>query len=446
MSFITDRQTLEDLNIFGKRGRQSIYNIFNRTNTQGGAELLEQMFQYPLSDTDSINQRSCIIRYFQENEQTFPFRNEHFDAIEQYLSDTDERSQLIQENNTLERKFKNLIGSDTAYQQLSKGVAALLTVVHQLRDLISQWKQNKGIAPYLPELNSMQAILDTAGWEQAFNLNSAAKLSYEENAVLDKLFRYQHLEKVKKLLSHVYLMDVYASVAAVAAERGFVFPEAVANDTQGIHLMNAYHPQLEKPVANTISITPESNVVFLTGANMAGKSTFMKTLGITLYLAHMGFPVPAERMQFQVKDGMFTTINLSDNLNAGYSHFYAEVLRVKKVAEHLRSGKKLFVIFDELFRGTNVKDAYEATVAITKAFAAKRLSNFVISTHIMEAGETLRSGYPNVNFVYLPTKMIEHKPVYTYTLEQGISADRHGMMIINNEGILDILKSGLLKN
>jgi DNA mismatch repair ATPase MutS len=175
---------------------------------------------------------------------------------------------------------------------------------------------------------------------------------------------------------------------------------------------------------------------------MAGKSTFMKSLGIALFLAHMGMPVPASSMVFSVQDAIYTTINLSDNLNAGASHFYAEVLRVKKVARELSLGKRLFVIFDELFRGTNVKDAYEATVALTSAFAGHKDSIFVISTHIIEAGDVLKERHDNIYFTYLPTRMQGTKPVYTYTLEKGITADRHGMIIINNEGILENLKNG----
>jgi len=94
-----------------------------------------------------------------------------------------------------------------------------------------------------------------------------------------------------------------------------------------------------------------------------------------------------------------------------------------------------------LFRGTNVKDAYEGTIAITRAFAEKRNCMFVVSTHIIEAGDVLKEQCDNINFVYLPTKMDGNKPVYTYRLEQGITADRHGMIIINNERILEIIRS-----
>jgi DNA mismatch repair ATPase MutS len=138
---------------------------------------------------------------------------------------------------------------------------------------------------------------------------------------------------------------------------------------------------------------------------------------------------------------MFTTINLADNLNMGYSHFYAEVLRLKKVAEQVARTENLIVIFDELFRGTNVKDAYDATVAVTAAFAEKRNCTFIISTHIIEAGEVLREKCDNINFVYFPTVMNGNKPGYTYQLSAGITNDRHGMMIINNEDIIGIIKS-----
>src|SRR6185295_7447432 len=109
-----------------------------------------------------------------------------------------------------------------------------------------------------------------------------------------------------------------------------------------------------------------------------------------VYIAHMGFPVAAKSMEFSVFDGIYTTINLPDNLGIGASHFYAEVLRVKKMASELNSGKSLFIIFDELFRGTNVKDAHEATVAVTNAFAGNKTSMFIISSHIVEAGEALK--------------------------------------------------------
>jgi DNA mismatch repair ATPase MutS len=206
-----------------------------------------------------------------------------------------------------------------------------------------------------------------------------------------------------------------------------------------LDIKGVYHPYVPNAVSNDLFIDKNSNLVFLTGANMAGKSTFMKSLGIAVFLAHVGFPIPAQSMTFSVQDGLFTTINLADNLNLGYSHFYTEVMRVKKVAYEVAKDKKFFVIFDELFRGTNVKDAYDATVAISAAFSKRSKSTFVISTHIIEAGEALQEQCENIQCIFLPTEMRGDTPVYTYTIQPGITADRHGMVIIQNEKIMDIL-------
>ncbi|WP_241237832.1 MutS-related protein [Pseudoflavitalea rhizosphaerae] len=159
-----------------------------------------------------------------------------------------------------------------------------------------------------------------------------------------------------------------------------------------------------------------SNVIFLTGANMAGKSTWMKSIGISMYLAHIGFPVAAQQMEFSIREGIYSSINVADNIGLGYSHFYAEVVRVKHAAD--ATAKHLLLMFDELFKGKN--------------------SLFIVSTHIIEVGEALKKLH-NVQFTFMPTVMKGMMPQYTYKLKKGITEDRQGMMIIRNEGILDLI-------
>ncbi|WP_442588812.1 MutS-related protein [Pedobacter sp. AW31-3R] len=440
MSFSVDKQTLDDLNIFTKKGRDSVFGLFNRNRTRGGAEILEQMFRYPLSDAGAINQRSRIIRFFQTSKMTFPFNEEWFDLIEQYLSNVDERSKLSQEENKLGRTFNNLIGADTAYRQVAKAVTAVIDMMNAFQQFLDQLSTHKDHASYLEETEAIKAIFGDAELQHVLQDAGKEKQTYEKTAEYDQLLRFKKKSLLQKLLSFAYQLDVYIAVANVAESRKFVFPLALSGTEDTMKLEGLYHPLLEKAIDNDLLVTPRSNFIFLTGANMAGKSTFMKSLGITVFLAHMGFPVPAGKMEFPVMDGLFSTINLPDDLSMGYSHFYAEVLRVKKVAEQLAQSRKLFVIFDELFRGTNVKDAYEATVALTAAFARKKNCIFVVSTHIIEAGETLKDRCNNIQFCYLPTLMDGEKPVYTYKLKAGITEDRHGMIIIHNEGIIDILK------
>jgi DNA mismatch repair ATPase MutS len=95
-------------------------------------------------------------------------------------------------------------------------------------------------------------------------------------------------------------------------------------------------------------------------------------------------------------------------------------------------------MFDELFKGTNVKDAYDGTLAVTEAFSGYRGCLFIVSTHIIEVGEALK-GHSNIHCVYMPTVMDGAHPRYTYKLQEGITADRQGMMIIQNEGILELI-------
>jgi DNA mismatch repair ATPase MutS len=440
MAFIIDKQTLDDLNVFGKRGKNSIYGLFNTTRTRGGAQILEEMFLYPLSEVEKINKRSSIIRYFQENGMQFPFRGELFDTVEHYLSNTDSRTRLAPEEDTLQRKLKGAMGADADYEQLHKGTLAAIEIVNRLRTFIDGMKQSRDVEAYREEVEEMERLVKEPDFAPLFAENGAKKLPYAKTALLDSLIRFKLREQFRRLLYRIYNLDVYIAVALVATNHRFSFAKVLPGGNNTLRVKGMYHPEVKNAVANTLSVDRSNNVIFLTGANMAGKSTFMKTLGITVYLAHIGFPVPAESMEISVLEGMFTTINLPDNLNMGYSHFYAEVLRVKKVAEQLGRSKNLLVIFDELFRGTNVKDAYDATVAITKAFSGKRDCLFVISTHIIEAGDTLGGLCDNIHFVYFPTVMDGNVPGYTYTLTDGITSDRHGMMIINNEKVLDIIR------
>jgi DNA mismatch repair ATPase MutS len=441
MSFNTDKQTLDDLNIIGKPGGDSIYNIFNNTHTRGGADILEQMFLYPMGDAAAINTRSQIIQYFKSIKAQFPFKSELLSSTELYLGMTDDRTRLSHEKNTIGNKFTNLISADGDQKVIYKGISATIDILHDVNDFLYKIKSSASETPYRKDMEEISVLIADPDFEPLIKEKTSSKLSYAKMVDYDAILRFRFRNKIKKLLSYIYQLDVYISVAKIATERNFVFPKALDKELHTVILKGVYHPMVKKAIPNTIHITPESNIVFLTGANMAGKSTFMKSLGIAMYLAHMGFPVAAEKMEFSVRDGIYTTINLPDDLNSGNSHFYAEVLRVKKVARELGIAKNLFIIFDELFRGTNVKDAYEATIAITEAFAEKRNCMFVVSTHIIEAGEVLKERCDNINFTYLPTLMDGNKPIYTYTLESGITADRHGMIIINNEGILEIIKS-----
>jgi DNA mismatch repair protein MutS len=424
----TDQQTIDDLGIFGKHNSGGIFDLYNSAHTRGGEEMLKELFRKPLSDKDDINRRSSIIKHFAEMQAGFPFTAASFDMAEKYLMNSnDGRHQNTGPN---EKEMQN-------------GVAAVIAILWAAKEFIALPDVTNIIA-WQTEREAIAALLAEPAFEPALRAKPSGKLPYSAITAYDILFRVREQDKIKELLNHVYRLDVYISVAQVAVERKFAFATALEKGGCELKLEGVYHPELKSPVANTLAIDPGQNVVFLTGANMAGKSTFLRAISTAVYVAHMGFPVAAVSMAFSVMDGVYTTINLPDQLGIGASHFYVEVLRVKKMAAELNKGKSLFVLFDELFRGTNVKDAHEASVAVISAFARKQTSMFIISSHIVEAAEELREK-SNIGFQYLPTIMKDKAPEYTYTLRQGVTDDRHGMIIIRNEGILETLENGKKK-
>ena len=446
MSFIIDKQTLNDLGIFSHKKDMSVYAIYNNARTRGGSQILEEMFFNPLDSYELIRRRATLIDYFQRTEAVFPFRSTWFDSAEFYLSNTDERTRIVVDpsavgkGDSMQHKLRKMIKTDTEFEQAESGIVSLIAIVNTLDEFTARMAEDSQLQAVTVTLFEIRKILQSEVFAPVISAKGKEKLSLEEAAFFDSLLRYDNHGKVRQLLDYIYHLDVYISVAGVARERNFSRAEVLPAEENVMELKGAFHPMLKSPVANDLTISAENNIIFLTGANMAGKSTFMKTFGIAVFLAHVGFPVPAQSMRFSVRDGLFTTINLPDNLNQGFSHFYAEVRRLKRCAQSVNKWPNLVIIFDELFRGTNVKDAYDATVAVTEAFSHKKSSIFMISTHIIEAGEELKQLCRNIEYIYLPTVMEGSVPKYTYRLEKGITADRHGMIIIRNEGILDILK------
>ncbi|NML23634.1 DNA mismatch repair protein [Pseudoflavitalea sp. G-6-1-2] len=424
----TDDQTISDLEIFSKKSGGGIFDIYNHVHTRGGETLLGELFRQPLSDRDAINRRSSIIGSFARLNIPFPYHTSIFDTAEKYLSHTEEEMKAKGNRMTLGEK------------EIQNGVNAILEIFRVTLAFIEQPKII-AIPDYDAEREAINNLITAPAFEPALKESEKARLSYSAVTAFDSLFRIAEREKIQQLLKAIYHLDVYMSVAMTALERKFIFPKALEKGQAILNVKGVYHPSLKKPVANDLQMNGGKNVLFLTGANMAGKSTFLRSLSTALYIAHMGFPVAATSMEFSVLDGIYTTVNLPDNLGIGASHFYVEVLRVKKMAQELSSGGSFFILFDELFRGTNVKDAHEATVAVIKGFTRKSNSLFIVSSHIVEAGEQLKDS-SNVDFQFLPTRMKGHVPEYTYQLERGITDDRHGMIIIRNEGILDILEKG----
>jgi hypothetical protein len=340
----------------------------------------------------------------------------------------------------LRRKAMAALVRDETYGFLREGLLAAVNGLYILSKFLRELVAKDPMGPYASQAKVAMAVLEDRRLAAVLGDDKREDWPLLTVARHDHLLRTRlrsKLEAVRNILSE---LDVCIGVGNLARANGWGYARASPPTDNIVWIEGLKHPAVSHAVGNSIMLEKNTNMLFLTGANMAGKSTFMKAFGVSVYLAHMGFPVAATEMAFSVRDGLFSSINVADDLSQGHSHFYAEVLRVKKVAQAVSEGKRLVVLFDELFKGTNVKDAYDGTLAVTDAFSRYRRCAFIISTHIVEAGEALRKRRDNLRFAYLPTVLENGRPRYPYVLEEGIAADRVGMMIIENEGIIDIIK------
>ena len=440
-SFCTDRQTTEDLNLLGKYKTDAIFSLYNRTKTKGGEQLLEQYFQHPLTAAAAIEERQGNIRSLVGASLVFPVDNKEFEALEQYLTSFAPVGKARLFTEILKRKSKAVAGMKEEQEHVNALLIDGLKALLKLRE----WFRGKlaGIdSGYLKALTRRYLpLLENKLLDSAANDIVNGNLSVTQQRKYESFLRGSHHNELNALLRHCYELDLFLGIAALTAEMHYCFPVIDHGKQALLKLKGAYHPGLKKAVGNDLRLDARQNLLFLTGANMAGKSTFMKTIGICFYLAHMGFPVPATEMETTVYDGFYSSINLPDNISKGYSHFYAEVLRVKDVAKEVAAGKKLLIIFDELFKGTNVKDAFDATSGVAKAMLDYKQSLFVLSTHIVEVGALLKQEAVGIQYKYMPSLLEGNATRYTYTLQEGISDDRHGMMIIRQEGIFDLFPS-----
>jgi DNA mismatch repair protein MutS len=422
MKFFADKQTLDDLNILGRHKSKSMSRLFDTVITEGGRKLMDFMFKNPLTNFEDLNTRSSIFRYFEALAIPFPFTVEEVNILENTLGSGRHNNVFSTAVSILAQKALQVAAQDKDYEQLNLHICKSIELLNRFNDFSQDLPLE---AAYREHIETIKGI---------FKLPALAWLKKERGVMglpFFKLIRYEHQLKtglraqLKQLIEMIFELDVYIAVSSTGKQRGFSYATALPRSVNTLTIVDLYHPAVENAIGNTVSLCQDNNVLFLTGADMAGKSTLTKSFGISIYLAHMGFPVAASYMDFSVKDGLYTSVNVPDSLQMRYSHFYTEVMRVKTIALELAGDKDLVVIFDELFKGINVKDASDAILSITEAFSANRKCFFVISTHITEAGQTISTPYHNFRFAYLPTVMDGLIPGYPYLLKDAVTTDRN---------------------
>ena len=197
------------------------------------------------------------------------------------------------------------------------------------------------------------------------------------------------------------------------------------------------HPLLpsDRKVCNDLQIEALGELLIITGSNMAGKSTFLRTVGVNLCLAYAGGPVNATVMR-TVPFRLYTCIWIGDSLGDGFSYFYAVVKRLKGLLEALQpdsSGLPLLYLVDEIFRGTNNRERLIGSHAYVKALIGASGVG-LIATHDLDLA-TLTEGFPQARNVHFSDDVAGGKLIFDYRLRPGPSPTTNALKIMAIEGL-----------
>jgi len=443
---VVDKQTLRDLEIFSNQTEGNcIFENLNRTQTSGGKQNLKHRFLNPCKSIQEIHKTQETVRFLKENPTAWniPFNDLFLRSIELYIKSNIEPVKHYNGLFTLNALF-NFIIDRQAYQIIKGGLFELSRFIEGLKRMVNSAKEP------LPQLLSKFRD-EVESFLNAPDVNKyLSKIVNQQTNIInvyhaDSYFRTVKRDQIASFIELIYQLDALQSMASVADELSFCFPQFIENNHAEVVIYDLFHPLLQHPIPNSISISKNANVVFLTGPNMAGKTTFLKSLGIAVLLAHMGMGVPAKNMRLTYFDKLISSINVEENIFKGHSFFFSEVLRVKDLALSLSNGMRVFALFDELFKGTNAGDAFAASEVVIKGFVNWPNSLFVVSSHLFELGQTLTK-YQGCCFVRFDSISNNGTIEFDYVIKEGISNTRLGLTIIEKEQILKLLGLNNQKN
>ncbi|KNY30411.1 MutS family DNA mismatch repair protein [Pseudobacteroides cellulosolvens] len=193
------------------------------------------------------------------------------------------------------------------------------------------------------------------------------------------------------------------------------------------------HPLLgQNGVSNDLKIKNQVKVLLITGSNMSGKSTLLRTVGINLVLAYAGAPVCAQSFSASIAD-IHTCMRVSDDLGKSISSFYAELLRIKEIVNRAESGEKVFFLLDEIFKGTNSRDRHMGARVLIKRLCQLNCSGLV-STHDLELSDLENEGFEVKNY-HFEEYYKDNKINFDYKLREGVSTTRNAVYLMRLAGI-----------
>jgi len=342
-----------------------------------------------------------------------------------------------------------LTGISREHDLLSKRLASLKKV-HSLFSIIERGNYSSDILSSINttlnsgEISAASSIRKFAGIVSAFDhrLNLFAAIFLEGILLWDiqcmiRLERWKKTDGInlKNWIDALGQFDALASLSNFAFNhQDLVYPvpseKIVLTTKQAGHVLI---PDKER-VCNDFTIEKEGDFVVITGANMAGKSTFLRTVTTNLILAMSGAPVCAVEFIFHPTP-IFSSMRTSDSLNKHESYFYAELYRLKKMLDMLRAGRKLFIILDEILKGTNSKDKEKGSREVMHQLMELGGTG-ILATHDLSLAN-IEKEYPDrIRNMCFEVSIDQAEISFDYKLRDGITTKMNALLLMQQMGII----------
>lgn len=435
---IVDREALANLEIFRCRaGGQPLSRTIDRCRTAGGRRHLEHLITRGPAGGTGPRDLQAMTRFFHDAapQLRFPLDDHAARQLEQYLESNFTSIDLSLSWNRHLQSWLDRWRYPEMYRFCAAGVSETLRSLQQGRDFVGAIAGHAACPPPL------RALADEflAGHRTADLDKLAARCtdpSVVEVFTADHLLRHQNRDRVQRMLAILHQLDAHVGMAIATREHGFAFPTFIDSAAPRLEIDGLAHPFLAAPVRNDLRLDPATNLLFLTGPNMAGKSTFMKAVGIAAILAHIGMGVPAVAMTLTPFDHLFCELGAQDDLRLGISSFMAEVNRIQRILQDCDERLRLLVIIDEIFKGTNVVDDFECSKLVIDGLATLREHLFLVSSHLVELADEI-GHHPNLRCQNFDATVRDDRLEFSYQLKDGVSKTRLGVRLLAERGIIE---------
>lgn len=323
----------------------------------------------------------------------------------------------------------------TKYAVLLRKIESLEMISPKLNDIKLKVKSDKLTASgSLKTLSGILTALDN-------RLNFVSWTLFNGFVLWDilqmhRLEKWQNLHRneIHKWFEAIAEIDAMNSLATFSFNNPEVVFPVLSQIDDPIHAESLGHPLIHKRtrVDNPFDIR-KGQFLIITGANMAGKSTYLRTVGVNLVLAMCGAPVCAKSFFFRPVN-LFTSIHTSDSLYKNESYFYSELKRLQAIICELKSGRELFIILDEILKGTNSRDKHTGSEALLKQLIRYGASG-IIATHDVALGELQVTFPENICNLCFEVDIHGDRLTFDYKLRKGVSKNMNATILMREMGI-----------